>query len=404
MRRAAETEAAETGAAGTAGTRTGAAWAKAARGLGTGRQVRAAGREKREKAAAEPILVLTEDEELLDDLLRLCAAAGADAEVVHGGPLTAARWERAPLVLIGGDRAGPEAGRRPPRRPGVLLVGRGPHDPDVWARGLALGAEQVLRLPEEEPWLAERIADAVERPGPPALTLGVLGGRGGAGASSLACALAVTAARQGRPTTLIDGDPHGGGLDLLLGAERLPGPRWPTFVSARGRLSSAALAESLPTPHGLHLLSWDRSDVTRVPAEAMRSVLGAARRGGGVVVIDLPRTGDEAVAEALGQLDLGLLVVPGELRAAAAARGVAAAAGALVRDLRLVARVRAGHGLTPAELSRLLDLPLAGELPDEPGLAAAVDAGKPPGSRPRGVLARFSAALLERALPAGAAA
>ncbi|RKN43238.1 septum formation initiator [Streptomyces hoynatensis] len=352
------------------------------------------------------MLILTEDELLLDDLLRLCAAAGADAEVVHGEPPTAGRWERAPLVLIGEDRAAarPQASRWPGRRPGVLLVGHRPQDPAIWARGLELGAEQVLRLPGDEPWLADRIADAVERPGPPALTLGVLGGRGGAGASSLACALAVTAARQGRRTTLVDGDPLGGGLDLLLGGERLPGPRWPAFVSARGRLSCAALAESLPRPHGLSLLSWDRSDVTRVPADAMRSVLGAARRGGGVVVLDLPRRRDEAVDEALGQVDLGLLVVPGELRAVAAARGVVAAAGPLVRDLRLVARVMAGDGIPAAELSRLLDLPLAGELPEEPGLSAAAGAGEPPGSRPRGVLARFSAALLERALPAGAAA
>ena len=58
----------------------------------------------------------------------------------------------------------------------------------------------------------------------------------------------------------------------------------------------------------------------------MRSVLAAARRRGGVVVVDLPRRVDEAAAEALAQLDVGLLVVPAELRAVAAAGRVASMA------------------------------------------------------------------------------
>ncbi|MGK5532838.1 septum site-determining protein Ssd [Streptomyces sp. URMC 129] len=355
---------------------------------------------------ADSILILTENEDLLDDLLRLCAAAGAEAEVVHGAPVSAAQWERAPLVLVGDDpaTARPEPGRWPGRRPGVLLVGHDLDDHTIWARGVALGAEQVLHLPGDEPWLADRIADAVDRPGTPALTVGVLGGRGGAGASSLACALALTAARQGHRTMLVDGDPLGGGLDVLLGGERAPGPRWPSFAAARGRLSAAALEESLPRLHGLSLLSHDRTDTMRLPAEAMCTVLTAARRGGGVVVLDLPRAADEAASEALAQLDLGLLVVPGELRAVAGARRVIATAGALVRDLRVVARPPGPGGLAGPELARLLGLPLAGELPDEPGLSAAADAGEPPGANARGVLATFCATLLERALPAPGAA
>ncbi|MDT0308501.1 septum formation initiator, partial [Streptomyces sp. DSM 44917] len=303
---------------------------------------------------AGPILILTEDEDLLDDLLRLCAAAGAQAEVAHGGPVAAGPWERAPLVLVGDDRAAaqPDRARWPARRPGVLLVHRGPEDPSVWARGVALGVEQVLRLPGDEPWLADRIADAAEGPGSPALTVGVIGGRGGAGASSLACALALAAARRGPRSVLVDADPLGGGLDVLLGGERTPGPRWPAFASARGRLSGAALDETLPRMHGAGVLSWDRSEAPGLPAEAMSTVLTAARRGGGVVVVDLPRSPDEAAAEALVQLDLGLLIVPGELRAVAGARRVAAGAGALVRDLRLVARPARAGGLGGGEMAR----------------------------------------------------
>ncbi|MFB4193898.1 septum site-determining protein Ssd [Streptomyces carpaticus] len=352
------------------------------------------------------ILIVTEDETTLEDLLRLCAAAGTPAEVVHGTP-TAEQWASAPLVLVGDDRALARQGRRwPGRRPGVLLIARDLDDHTVWARGVALGAEEVVHLPDAEPWLADRVADAGEPPGRPALTIGVLGGRGGVGTSALAGALAVTAARQGHRTVLVDGDPLGGGLDVLLGGERIAGSRWPAFVTAQGRLSGAALEESLPRVHGVSLLSWDRGSVLRLTGQAMRSVLTAARRGGGLVILDLPRTVDEACAEALAHLDLGLLVVPGELRAVAAARRVAGTAGALVRDLRVVARGPGlPGGLAGPELGQVLGLPLAGELPDEPGLSKTIEEGRPPGGNPSGVLAHFCAELLGHALPAlGAAA
>lgn len=378
---------------------------------------------------AENILIVTEDEELLDDLLRLCAAAGApEPQVAHGGPdgaagwaswSGAALWERAPLVLVGddcalapgfGDAPGPGSpGGAVPRRPGVLLVGRDWDDPGVWERGVRVGAESVVLLPDAESWLAGRIADAVEGVGKSALTVGVIGGRGGAGASTLACALAVTAARHGEPTLLVDADPLGGGLDILLGAERTKGLRWPDFAESRGRVGGTALADSLPRCHELRLLSWDRSDTAAVPADAVRAVLGAARRRGGVVVVDLPRHVDETVAEALVQLDLGLAVVPAELRAVAAAHRVAGRLRLAVRDLRAVVRGPAGErryetGLDDAEVARLLDLPLAGELPWERGLVEGIDRGLPPGSAKDGALARFCRRFWEQALSGGGVA
>lgn len=374
---------------------------------------------------AETILIVTEDEQLLDDLLRLCAAAGAEAEVAHGAPVdrldwarwsAAVSWERSPLVLVGDDCAGVSSGLGrggglPPearRRSGVLLVGRDLDDPGVWERGVRIGAEGVVVLPDAESWLTGRIADAAEGLGAPALTVGVLGGRGGAGASTLACALAVTAARTGRRTMLIDGDPLGGGLDVLLGGERTEGLRWPAFAESRGRVGGVALEESLPRLHDLSVLSWDRGDSVLIPADAMRSVLGAARRRGGVVVVDLPRRMDDAVAEVLAQLDLGLLVVPAELRAVAAAHRVAAGTRMLLRDLRLVVRTPSspdgrrgggyGPGLGEQDIAGLLGLSLAGELPWEPGLLEAVESGRPPGSEETGALARFCREFWDRSL------
>ncbi|WP_405571595.1 septum formation initiator [Streptomyces sp. NBC_01167] len=343
-------------------------------------------------------LIVTEDLELLDDLLRLCAAAGAEPDVYHSVPERGGGWEGAPLVLVGDDAAARCRGAT--RRQGVLLVGRDQDDPDVWRRAVEIGADCVLRLPDAESWLLDRIADVVEGVGEQALTVGVMGGRGGAGASTLACALAVSAARTGRRTMLVDGDPLGGGVDVLLGGEQTEGRRWPDFAASKGRVAGGALEESLPELHQLRVLSWDRGDSVVVPPEAMRSVLAAARRRGGVVVVDLPRRVDEAVAEALAQLDLGLLVVPGELRAVAAANRVASAVGMVLQDLRVVVRGPYASGLDDQWVADALGLPLAGELPLDAGLFAAQDQGAPPGGG-RGPLSRFCAAFWDRALAGG---
>ncbi|MFJ7205302.1 septum site-determining protein Ssd [Streptomyces sp. NPDC098789] len=385
-------------------------------------------------------MIITEDPLLLDDLLRLCAAAGAEPHVAHSvpeqsgtawvagrdgadevvgavggagsfggdrggagradrgaGPGGAAGvgWEAAPLVLVGDDAA--RRVRGAPRRDGVFLVGRDLDDPLVWQRAVEIGAEEVLWLPDAEGRLVDRIADVVEGAGRPALTVGVIGGSGGAGASTLACALAVRAAASGERTLLIDGDPLGGGMDVLLGGEGAEGLRWPDFAGSRGRVGGDALAESLPELHALRVLSWDRGDRVVVPPAAMRSVVAAARRRGGVVVVDLPRRVDEGVAEVLAQLDLVLLVVPGELRAVAAAGRVAAGVRMVARDVRVVVRGRLPGGLDAEEVAELLRVPLAGEVPLEVGLPGRVAEGETPGARSRGALARFCDGFWERA-------
>jgi secretion/DNA translocation related CpaE-like protein len=336
-------------------------------------------------------LIVTEDAELLDDLLRLCAAAGARPEVHHGVPEGRGSWEAAPLVLVGDDAARRVRGAA--RRRGVVLVGRDQDDSGVWKRAVEIGADHVLMLPDGEQWLVDRIADVAEGVGRPALTVGVIGGRGGAGASTLACALAVTSAREGRRTLLVDADPLGGGLDVLLGGEATEGLRWPAFAASRGRVGGGALEESLPELHALRVLSWDRGDSVTIPAQAVRAVLAAARRRGGTVVVDLPRRVDEGVAEALAQLDLGLLVVPADLRAVAAAKRVASVVGMVLRDLRVAVRGPYAPGLDDREVARLLGLPLVGEVPAE---SAPLDAGVPPGGAARGPLARFCTAFWQR--------
>ncbi|MFJ7958481.1 septum site-determining protein Ssd [Streptomyces sp. NPDC096319] len=347
-------------------------------------------------------LIVTEDLGLLDDLLRLCAAAGVEPEVHHRVPERRASWTDPPLVLVGDDVAARCRGAV--RRPGTLLIGRDQGDPGLWRLAVEIGAESVLSLPGAESLLVDRLADAAEGADRPALTVGVVGGRGGAGASTLACGLALAAARAGHRTLLVDGDPLGGGLDVLLGGEREEGRRWPDFAGSKGRLAGGALEESLPSVRGVRVLSWGREPAVPVPPEAVRSVLAAARRRGGVVVVDLPRGTDPPAGEALAQLDLGLLVVPGELRAVAAAHRMVSTIGPAVRDLRAVVRGPYAVGIDERWVADALRLPLTGELPYDPGIVADQDAGMPPGAEPRGPLGRFCAAFWEHALVPGGTA
>src|SRR5699024_3719894 len=123
----------------------------------------------------------------------------------------------------------------------LLVVTDSPTVPaEVWPAALAAGARAVLPLPGGSDELISRLAAlarprssarllsrcaALARHRSSALGLGVVGGCGGAGASSFAARLAAAARAQG-PVTLIDADPLGGGADLLVEAPVRDGLRW----------------------------------------------------------------------------------------------------------------------------------------------------------------------------------
>lgn len=339
---------------------------------------------------AQRPLAVTADENVLDDLVRLAAAAGVGLEVAYD--VTAARrsWSTAPLVLAGDDLLPELARASPARRRDLVVVGRDLEDSAVWQRAVALGADHVVGLPAAESWLVDRLAEAAEGRPCDAVTVGVIGGRGGAGATTLAASIALTASRSGEHSLLIDGDPLGGGIDLVLGVETASGLRWPDLVTSQGRVSGGALRDALPAVEGLLVLSWDRGDPVAVPPHAMRAVVEAANRSGGVVLVDLPRALDDAAAEALTRCTTVLVVVPTEVRAVASARRVAALAGTLAGDVQVVTRGPAPGGLDSHAVGEALGLPVAGHLAPEPGLAARLERGEAPVRRPKGPLASFA--------------
>lgn len=345
-------------------------------------------------------LVVTADERLLDDLLRLTAVAGVAPEVQTDPGAAARPWRRAPLILVGADLADPLAALGLPHREEVVLVSGDLDDASVWQRAVAVGAQHVAVLPDGEPWLIERLADVGDARGGPGAVVAVVGGRGGAGASVLSAALAVTARRRGGRVMLVDGDPLGGGLDLLLGGEHTSGLRWPDLAATAGRVDADALYDSLPRVDDLSLLSWDRSECLSVPPGQMREILAAARRGCDLTVVDLPRRLDAATHEALEAATRILLVVPAEIRATAAAARVVAVLGTVGAQLEVVVRGPAPSGLPATTIASSLGLRLAGELAAEPHLAEALERGEPPARRGRGPLAQFCEQFLDDLAPA----
>jgi secretion/DNA translocation related CpaE-like protein len=346
-------------------------------------------------SARRPLVVST-DEALLDDLLRVLAAAGAEPELATGGPSLRRAHREASLVLVGADALATPSVRALPRRPGVVVVGRADPSPADWAVAVELGAERVAVLPEDEAWLLAKAAGAARAPVQRGWLAAVGGSCGGAGTSTVATALALAAAAEG-DVLLVDADSAAGGIDLLLGAESAEGLRWPELTGLRGRVDGRALLAALPEVGGLHLLAASRTETCPLPEEALAAVVGAARDAGCPVVVDLPRAGPAAEG-VLAEADLAALVVPARLRAACAARLLVDRPDAAWSAARLVVR-RVPGGLAAGEVAEVVGRPVLAELPHDRAAVPRGEAGRPPRVGRRSVWGGLAARLLAEARP-----
>lgn len=339
-----------------------------------------------------PPLVATGDPVLTEQLQRLCAAAAVTPHVVSLAGDTRVHWRQAACILVGDDLAGDVAALALPRRSDVILVAMGPETAATWQRGVALRADNVAVLPDAERWLVDRLSDCLDAGVATCLTLGLIGARGGAGASTLAAAVAMAASRREVRTLLVDADPLAGGVELVLGCEDADGLRWPQVAAIQGRVSSAALRSALPRAGEVAVLSWDRSAGSGVDAATMLSILSAGRRGSDLLVVDLPRRLDDAAGAAVTTCDVLVLVTTGDVRAAASADLLLALLRNQCPDTRLVVRSRATADLGAETLSQTLHVPLLATIPTKRAVERAIDDGLgPPG---RGQLHRQCESIL----------
>lgn len=314
------------------------------------------------------------DPELRDEVDRVAAAVGARA--VHAADAAAVNrrtWAAAPAVVLD-ERAASRCGELAlSRRPHVTVLTAAEPTATTWAAAVAVGAERVLRVPEQATDLVAAFAGAVEATrddGSRGQAIAVLGGCGGAGASSLAVALA----RVAPDALLVDLDPWGGGIELLVGAEAVPGLRWPDLALQGGRLDWSAVREALPRHRNVSLLSGTRRGY-ELDADPVHAVIDAGRRGAVTVVCDLPRRLTGATRTALHGADLVVVVSRCDVRACAATGALAPTVATINPNLGLVVRGPSPGGLRASELAEITGLPLLAAIRAQPQLPEQAERG-----------------------------
>lgn len=216
-----------------------------------------------------------------------------------------------------------------------------------------------------------------------ALRIGLLGGAGGCGTTSLAAAVGLVAGEGGHRVLLVDADQHGPALEVVLGIERESGPRWPDLAGLRGEPDAAGLLHRLPcTETGAWVLG---GDCAPVPAHVRAGVVDALAEEVDVVVGDLGR-------QPSGDWDqLVLLTGP--------------SAGAFVATSVVTDRLLA-QGFSPWLVARGLDddvalavsehlsLPLLGRLGHDRFVDEDFARGLPPARKSRSALRRTASEIL----------
>ena len=112
--------------------------------------------------AGRPLLVV-DDPDVLDELLRLAAATGTEVDVA-ADPAAARRcWRTAPLVVVAaGLRRGARAAAGCRAAAASCCSARAWTTPACGSAAVEAGAERVVFLPDAEDWLTARLADAAE--------------------------------------------------------------------------------------------------------------------------------------------------------------------------------------------------------------------------------------------------
>ena len=323
---------------------------------------------------ARGILAVLAESVMRDEVDRVAAAVGV--RVVHAGntfPISRKTWSAAAAVVL--DEAAAQACARAglPRRAHVIVVTGSEPASATWAAAIEVGARHVLRLPAQERDLVRGFADAGEfarDDGALGQVVAVIGGRGGAGASLFAAALAQLAT----DPLLVDLDPWGGGIDLLVGGETAPGVRWPDLALQGGRLNWSAVRGALPRYRGICMLSGTRRGY-ELDAGAVSAVIDAGRRGGATVVCDLPRRLTDATQTALDTADLVVVVTPCDVRACAATATVAAVLIGINPNVGVVVRGPSPGGLRANEVAEIAGVPLLAAMRPHPRLAEQLEHG-----------------------------
>ncbi len=343
-------------------------------------------------------LIVTDDDVMLDDLLRVAAAAGV--EVMHAvDPGARAAWRSAAVVLLDENLIPAAIGAGLAPRQGVVAVGRAEPDALLLKQCLRLGVDRTLTVGDDDALIDLLAGTLAGGPGD-GHTVAVLSACGGAGASVFAAALAATAERAGRSVVLADCDPWGAGLDVLLGIEDRGGIRWDELAAPSGRLPPEALHRALPAaPFGrgrTAVLCPGRDGSTAIPAAVVDVILDAGRRAGDLTVADLPRHPTAAGDRVVETADLVVLLTTSDVRGCYAAARVAHRLTELGALPELVVRGPSPGGIGAEDIGQALGLPVLARMRPQPSLARDLENGRAPGADTHGPLVKAAALVLAR--------
>lgn len=239
----------------------------------------------------------------------------------------------------------------------------------TWQLALSLNAEHVEVLPSASDWLVEHLVAPTDAH---ARTIVVVPAVGGAGASTLACALSSHYVQRGLKVCLIDADPRAGGLDVLMGCEQASGLRWSDVTSIQGEVPAQELLNSLILNDGIHLLTYRRehfethyADIARMH-KALSTVCD-------VVVIDAPRLTEELAQQLIADSDSTLIVTPTTVQASSVITSVRSSLTTV--GSVLVARQIPGSGLTAVGIAQALEIPLMATLPTDARIVEQIEQG-----------------------------
>jgi secretion/DNA translocation related CpaE-like protein len=328
------------------------------------------------------VMIVTENPELLDDLLRITAATGVDAHVVSHSEGIRVSWARTSIVVVDAAMAAMVNATALPRRPGVLVVTNEPtpqsHMPEkIWTDALALGAEHVVSLPDGERWLLQRFREVHEGPSRDGQVITVMGACGGAGTSTLAAGLARVAHHDGQQVLLVDLNGLSGGIDLILGADEAIGGRWVDVHKSSGRMSAHMLRDALPTIEGITVLAPSRHEFSEMSVESVSHVIDAGIRGFDVVILDLPCAVSAVNEYALSRANESILLTPAHVLPTCSALVVSKYIQEHATSLRLVVR-EVRDGLDPAVVAAAVNQPLTHTIAHRPRIVEAANTAEPP--------------------------
>lgn len=337
------------------------------------------------------VLLICSEPESLDHLSALASATQATAEVSTARGTPVSMWRRAAVVVIGVEELAAVLRAGWPRRENVVIYGYA--DPSHWQAALALGAEAVIEPPGEPGWLADRLTQ-VRPDQTDGVVVGLIGCRGGAGASVFACAMALAAVRAGHRPYLLDLDPWGCGLPVILGVDSMSGLTWDQVSAGTGRIPATSLQNTISEVEGIALVGWGEPDETVPAAGVVGAVVDAARSCTPITLVDLSRSVSPARREALARCDRVLMVVPADVRSVRAAARLAKG----LPQCEVIVRGPNPGGLVVADISQALGLPVLAAVAAERGLDARLERGEPPGWRARSPLGRAGSGLLREVL------